>query len=932
MSEPGSTLEDALPDWIEERVLTILDGPSDAVEADLAQLIAAHPEHAIGIRAWQRSVKTTFERFGSLQVVGRLGRGGMGVVYRAHDPGLGRDVAVKILPPELLAEPGRVARFLREARIAAGLRHENIVAIHQVGEQDGVPFLAMDLVDGAGLDRVLATLRAAGKNAAACTGEDWAHAIAPDAAVLPAIGRSHAEVVARLAAALAEALAHAHASEVVHRDLKPANVMVRRDGTPMLLDFGLARATSGTRLTRVGQLLGTPEYFAPEQLAHDGGEPDPRTDVWAFGVTLYEMLTFELPFGGFGPQLIGRIQGAEPPSLRKVGAQVPRDLETICLTCLEKDPARRYQSGAELLADLRAFLEFRPVRARPIGVLGRAWRWGKRNRLAAAGVAFIALASVGTPSGIAVVQAAARRDIETEKNAKDAANAELVAANGKLAAETKDKEAALQEARRRTAEASMQLAQRLLQRGQWKAALDAFEQAEQNGSTDAFAIGIGRFTALEGLSEIDDAREILVELDARPLALRERASLDLLTGERLVNRVADPREGLDRVERALASGALAPADACYARGLLAANLVDARREFEAALAIDPAHRFATLQLFPILVTVGTVQDLDALAGRVRALYPDDLYAPSVSAMVGLAQGDQVRVDRACDTLDDLGAGAAADLFRRVARLRESLIRHERESPLVADGGEVLDVLLRMAAVLQKAGSSMAVHPKLAEVVRSAIPIGTAMFARRLPSEAALARIDAIWPDGLWDLLRSHQEGADLATRTSALRRATERGSILGRMISEHQWNWCIATGWCALAVDRREAATRAGQTASGPEFDEDLLLLADAANRAGLDSFTLLGLTQTALALNQPDLAVELALRRLRIVDASQRDESRFWMIRALLARGAYLWAQPMLVEMNARLDFQPLREAQQLCEAELKKLGVTLPLPAAGR
>ena len=928
--------ERGLPDDLEERVLDILDGPSEVRDAGLRALAAANPPHAPAILGWLRTAEATAaepapgDMFGDLRIAGLLGRGGMGVVYRAHDDQLARDVAVKVLPGAVAHEPGRVARFLREARIAAQLRHPNIVAIHRVAEQAGRPFMAMELVAGISLDRALANLRAGTVSVDAVDGAAWARAIVaaePDREP-PALASSHAEVVARLATAIAEALAHAHGQGVVHRDLKPANIMVRFDGAPVLLDFGLARAATGTRLTVEGQVMGTPEYFAPEQLSHDGGEPDARTDVWAFGVMLYQMLTLALPFGAFGPQLVARIQNADPLALRRRGVLVPRDLETICFTCLEKDPARRYPSAVELLADLRAFLEFRPVQARPIGRVGRAWRWARRNRMAATGAVLAGLAAIGTPSGIAVVQAAARHEVEIEKAAKDLANTELQATNEKLARETLDKEAALTAARRRAADASMQLGQRLLQRGQWQAALDAFDEAERHGHADAFTLSLGRFEAFEGLSDLGEARDLLLELDALELAPPQRARIDLLVGERFANRMLAPEQGLDVVQRALASGHLSATDAVYARGLLAPTLVEARRLFDEVLELEPGHRSAAIQQLPLVIFTGDLADLTALAVRLRALFPDDPMGPSAEAILALLKRDRAMLDRACAAAERAGLGKHMELFRAIGEVAFQGSGPDTNSVgLYISTEDAAKLVARAALALSGAGSTLSIHPAFARLMRATLPVLPSILRQEVPSEAVLSAVEAIWPDGIWELLRAHRPGLDFAASIAALRRAKEKGSCLERLIDDPLWDWVLTGLRTSSLADYQDGLSRRGSPQVDPVHASAMVALqrdfADLGNRRESDG---LADVKAALFLRQHELAVELALRLQRRRGVELHDDSACWVARALMERGAYLWARQLLAELATRSDDERITKDLRQCDEALRKLGVTLP------
>src|SRR5262245_13930754 len=296
-------------------------------------------------------------RVGAYEVLGELGRGGMGVVHKARQACPGRVVALKMVLAGEYADPGRRARFLAEGDALARLAHPNIVQIHEVGTHDGLPFLALEYVSGGSLaDR----LRGA-----------------------PQPPRQAAELVETLA----RAVQHAHAHGVVHRDLKLQNVLLGEDGRPRVSDFGLARHER-PGLTATGELLGTPSYMAPEQAAGGGQAVGPAADVWALGAILYECLTGRPPFLAAGVlETLQQVVGEEPAPLRLLNAQVPRDMETVCLKCLHKDPARRYPGAQALAEDLRRFLDAKPVLARPGGVLERLGKWARRRPAAAALIA-----------------------------------------------------------------------------------------------------------------------------------------------------------------------------------------------------------------------------------------------------------------------------------------------------------------------------------------------------------------------------------------------------------------------------------------------------------------------------------------------------------------------------------------------------------------
>jgi WD40 repeat protein/tetratricopeptide (TPR) repeat protein len=295
------------------------------------------------------------------EVLGELGRGGMGVVYRARQVKADRVVALKMILAGAHAGPEELARFRTEVEAVARLSHPNIVQIYEVGEHNGLPFFSLEFCPGGNFDGRLSGTPLPPREAAA------------------------------LVQTLARAIQAAHVKGVVHRDLKPANVLLAEDGTPKVTDFGLAKKLDEAGRTQSGAVVGTPSYMAPEQAA-GRATVGPAADVYALGAILYECLTGRPPFrGATALETLEQVCGQEPVPVRRLQPKVPRDLETICLKCLHKEPARRYASAADLADDLRRFLSGEPIRARPVGRLERGWRWCRRNPATAAAAA-VALA------------------------------------------------------------------------------------------------------------------------------------------------------------------------------------------------------------------------------------------------------------------------------------------------------------------------------------------------------------------------------------------------------------------------------------------------------------------------------------------------------------------------------------------------------------
>jgi serine/threonine-protein kinase len=310
------------------------------------------------------------------EVLGELGRGGMGVVYRARQTKLGRVVALKMVLSGAHAGAADLARFRAEAEAIARLQHPNIVQVHEVGEHGGLPYFSLEYCAGGSLEKQL------------------------NGAPRPP------EEAAGLVEVLARAMQAAHDKGVIHRDLKPSNVLLAEDGTPRITDFGLAKRLGEAGQTTTGALMGTPPYMAPEQVQAKSGAVGPATDVYALGAILYELLTGRPPFrAATTMDTLAQVLGQEPVSLRRLNEGVPRDLDTICLRCLHKDPRKRYPSTRELADDLRRFLQGEPIRARPVGSLERAAKWVKRRPAAAGVLALFGLLAAVVLVGFAVVSA-----------------------------------------------------------------------------------------------------------------------------------------------------------------------------------------------------------------------------------------------------------------------------------------------------------------------------------------------------------------------------------------------------------------------------------------------------------------------------------------------------------------------------------------------
>ena len=350
---------------------------------------------------------------GDYRILREIGRGGMGIVYEAEQVSLLRHVALKVLPAHSLLDPSRLERFKREARAAARLHHTNIVPIYGVGEQAGLHYFVMQFIVGRSLDHVLLDLKKQQEpdrstTVATTTGDvhDAPPGVGPIALASGELSdrspqwvhsgsrRTHYRDVARIGQHVAEALDYAARQGVLHRDIKPANIMLDEAGGVWVMDFGLAKLADGDDLTQSGELLGTLRYMAPERFQ---GRFDARSDVYSLGLTLYQTLTLRSAYDEADRErLIAQILNVDPPPPRWLEGAIPRDLETIVLKAIAREPQGRYATAGELASDLSRFLAGRPIQARRISVAERLWRWCRRNPGWAALTALVVVLGLAT--------------------------------------------------------------------------------------------------------------------------------------------------------------------------------------------------------------------------------------------------------------------------------------------------------------------------------------------------------------------------------------------------------------------------------------------------------------------------------------------------------------------------------------------------------
>jgi serine/threonine protein kinase len=394
--------------WSSDSGLPSTDHPNDASErppvssTEAGNQTESYFHSATFVETPARQPEREFPSIAGYEILGVLGRGGMGRVYKSRHLNLNRLVALKVILDDADADPERVARFREEAKAIARLQHPNIVQIYEVGEHNGHPFLCLELVEGGSLREHMRGTPLSAPRAA------------------------------RLVETLARAVHAAHQQGVIHRDLKPANILLAppdfmtahpgaMDGwVPKITDFGLAKKSDeSVGLTLSGAVMGTPKYMAPEQAAGRSRDIGPASDTYALGVILYELLTGRTPFHGSTMEVLDQVRHAAPLPPRRIEPEIPASLETICLKCLEKEPAKRYSSAAALAADLRRFLENKPILARPIGPFGHVVLWARRNRWPLVAAVAMAAAVPATWFVASFWQSHVREERDRERLAKE---------------------------------------------------------------------------------------------------------------------------------------------------------------------------------------------------------------------------------------------------------------------------------------------------------------------------------------------------------------------------------------------------------------------------------------------------------------------------------------------------------------------------------
>jgi serine/threonine protein kinase/tetratricopeptide (TPR) repeat protein len=717
----------------------------------------------------QRTTAEFPERLGDFKLVRRLGAGGMGLVFLAEQLSLKREVALKLVRPELLVFEGARERFRREVDAVASLRHPGIVPILAVGEDHGIPFFAMELIDGRSGEDVVAAV--AGRDPATLTGQDlWQllAAAAPHATTSapPMFQGTWWQACARLCAQLAQTMRHVHLRGIVHRDLKPSNVMLTPHGQALVLDFGLAHVAAHDRITRTGSELGSPAYMSPEQIR---GEPlDERTDVYSLGATLYQLLCLRPPYAAPDSHTLrANILAGIPPRPRQHNRSLPTDLATVCLKALDPERQRRYATMAEFAADLEAVAAGRSVRARPLSLAHRSVRWMRRHRAASVGFGALSVFLTLVPALLWWQQREATRKIASEYSraqrnlavSKEAVQTMLVRLGEVDLAATPGAD----QLRVRLLEDAVVLYQKLLADQSDDPALRA-ERARTHEQLGKMLVELGRNSDAErALREtIAATGGDTTDVDAEALAMRTRA------------------------RQALAAAMLGRGEFADATAMLEAK----RRELELLIAREPDTLRTRLGLATTLSTLATCE---------RRQHPDD---PQGAARA------EARFAQVCAILADAIAWQPdyVQSYRLLAATLQELAFAQQEQGRHADAIATLDREIALVEPLTDDGTARPRKGELLMLAHSAK--GVTWFDAGDFAAAAAAHQHAV--DHAELLVRDFPANATYASRL---------GTMLGNLASalQRQGDHAAALPLLDRAVAQQQAALALGDFAQARE-------------------------------------------------------------------------------------------------------------------
>ncbi len=549
------------------------------------------------------------EAIGSYRVLRLLGEGGMGRVFLCEQANPKRQVAVKVMLSRL--SPHALRRFQLEAETLARLHHEGIAQIFEAGDTSlggqQQPFIAMELVEG----RTINSTQIASWN-------------------------TQAKI--SLLIKVCRAVEHAHQNGVIHRDLKPGNILVNDTGVPKILDFGLARQmergdSESPGQTETGQILGTLAYMSPEQASGDPLAVDTRSDVYSLGVVAYQLLsgTLPIPVRHESPiESLQLIRERRPQPLGELNRECRGDLETIVEKSLDKNKEYRYQSVAELRADFERHLQNIPIVARHASVWRRLRKFAQRHRGLVTAAATTLLTIVAS---LIIVSLLLFRTRE--------ANATITLKNNELTASRETAYTARRDALARLAETYVLSARIAARRGQWREAIELYDNAIAMDQPDPMSLQVERIRLLASIGKRAEAKEQITTLTPQAVG-RNGAMIDLLHGELLLQEWSKPQDATSLIQRAIDSGTLEQAEEEYARGLVTDITLQAHQHFQTAVTINPFHQQARMQLAYMLVFLGRLEEARQELAVTRLLFPDDETAIGMDAMIDLLEGEHER--------------------------------------------------------------------------------------------------------------------------------------------------------------------------------------------------------------------------------------------------------------------------------------------------